>query len=94
MLAGPLHHGLDAEVVNIKGSEANINGGIDSVVGGLSGCCPISLLTVRLDKRWGAGEREREKTELGEEATRDRKGCKVAMLRLDIRSESSAMQKK
>lgn len=58
LLAGPLHHSLDAEVVNVKGSETNINGRIDSVVGGLSSCCPISLFVVRLDERW-KGEKKR-----------------------------------
>lgn len=53
LLARPFHHSLDAEVVNIEGSETNINGRIDSVVGGLSSCCPISSFKVRLDQRWG-----------------------------------------
>lgn len=52
LLARPFHHSLDAEVVNIEGSETNINGRIDSMVSGLSSCCPISSFKVRLDQRW------------------------------------------
>lgn len=98
LLARPFHHSLDAEVVNIEGSETNINGRIDSVVGGLSSCCPISSFKVRLDQRWGTKrvvgrEGEREKRGFGEELIKTEcKDCKDAMLYVDIRPGRSYMQ--
>lgn len=59
LLTSSLHHCFDPQVVNIEGSDTDINGRIDSVICGLSYCCPIPSSEVRLGKRseWEARER-------------------------------------
>lgn len=51
LLAGPFHHSFDSQVVNIEGSEADINGRIDSMVCGLSCSRPVPSSEVRLGER-------------------------------------------
>lgn len=88
LLASPFHHSFDPQVVNIAGSETDINGRIDSVVCGLSCCCPIPSSEVRLDRML---ERETKRI-WGEFINMQSKDCQDAMLYVNFNVRITPMQ--
>lgn len=90
MLASPFHHSFDAQVVNIEGSDTDINGRIDSMVCGLSSCCPVPSSEARLGERseQGAGKRGFG----GELINMQCKDCKDAMLYVNFSVRITSMQ--
>lgn len=51
LLSSLFHHRFDPQVVDVEGSETDINGRIDSAVCGLSCCGSVSSSEVRLGKK-------------------------------------------
>lgn len=61
LLARPLHHGLDTQVVDVEGGHAHVEGRIDGVVGGLPGLCPVPSLHVGKSEEGGIAEMKEER---------------------------------
>lgn len=51
LFAGPLHHGLDTQVVDVEGGHAHVEGRVDGVVSCLSGLCPVPSLHMLVEVR-------------------------------------------